>query len=136
MTEFNRFKSERKRMGYTQEQVARKLNTSRSNVANWENGQNMPSLDLLFKCSDLYDCDVLYLAGHQNERKSNNSDDFPLELYEYDIPFESMSNPQKFEELLKYEKIISKDFIITDEVYDKIMNFIKNNIDLFFNKKE
>lgn len=136
MTEFNRFKSERKRMGYTQEQVARKLNTSRSNVANWENGQNMPSLDLLFKCSDLYDCDVLYLAGHQNERKSNNNDDFPLELYEYDIPFESMSNPQKFEELLKYEKIISKDFIITDEVYDKIMNFIKNNIDLFFNRKE
>ena len=43
----NVFVNERKRLGLTQEQLAKKLNTSRSNVANWENGQNMPSVDLL-----------------------------------------------------------------------------------------
>ena len=77
MTIAERFKSERIKAGYTQEQIARKLNTSRSNVANWENGQNMPRLDLIIKCSDIYGCDVMYLTGHQEERVAKK-DNIPL----------------------------------------------------------
>lgn len=131
MAKINRFKSERNRIGYTQEQVANKLNTSRSNIANWENGQNMPSLELLFKCSDLYDCDVMYLAGYQKERKSNG-DYFPIELYEQDALNDSSNNLQRLEELLKYENIIPKNFKISDKDYSKIMNFLKNNQSLLF----
>lgn len=70
----NVFAIERRRLNLTQEQLANKLNTSRSNVANWENRQNMPSVDLLIKCSTLFDCDVMYLAGYQKERKITNDD--------------------------------------------------------------
>lgn len=69
MIAVNRFQMERKRKGYTQKQVACKLKTSRSNIANWENNLNNPSIDLLFKCAELYDCDALYLIGRQSERK-------------------------------------------------------------------
>lgn len=64
----NVFLIERKRLKLTQEQLAKKLNTSRSNVANWENGQNMPSVDLIIKCSDIFRCDIKYLAGYQKNR--------------------------------------------------------------------
>ena len=47
-----RIKEQRKKLGLTQQQLATKLNTSRSNVANWENNQNNPSYDLLFKLSN------------------------------------------------------------------------------------
>ncbi len=73
----NVFAAERKRLGLTQEQLAKKLNTSRSNVANWENGQNMPSLELLFKCSEIFGCDVVYLAGYQDERIKADNNEIP-----------------------------------------------------------
>lgn len=66
------FISERKRLNLTQAQLAKKLNTSRSNVANWENGFNKPSIDLMCKCSVLFKCDMLYLAGYQEIRCLNN----------------------------------------------------------------
>ena len=42
-----RFKSERIRIGLTQQQIAEKLGISRSNVGNWENGSNEASNDML-----------------------------------------------------------------------------------------
>ena len=74
-----RFRKERLRLKLTQEQLAKKLKTSRSNVANWENGQNNPSVDMLFKCSELFECSIAYLAGYSDSRngdfnESNNCD--------------------------------------------------------------
>ena len=36
----------------TQEELAKKIDTSRSNIANYENNKNMPSIDVLSKLSD------------------------------------------------------------------------------------
>lgn len=51
----------------TQEELAQKINTSRSNIANYENNKNMPSLDILEKFSKLFNCSIDYLLGKKNE---------------------------------------------------------------------
>lgn len=51
----------------TQEELAQKINTSRSNIANYENDKNMPSLDILEKFSKLFNCSIDYLLGKKNE---------------------------------------------------------------------
>ena len=58
-----RFKSERKKLGLTQQQISNKLGISRSNIANWENGVNEASNDMLLKCSELFGCSIDYLVG-------------------------------------------------------------------------
>lgn len=79
-----RFRAERKKLNLTQEQLSKKLNTSRSNIANWENGQNNPSLDMLFKCSELFGCTVDYLAGYSDNRTESYDENMPIPEYESD----------------------------------------------------
>lgn len=47
-------KLNRKKRGYTQEQVAKQLFVSTQAVSKWENGQSMPSIDNLLALSDMY----------------------------------------------------------------------------------
>lgn len=63
-----RFKTERKKLGLTQQQISNKLGISRSNIANWENGVNEASNDMLLKCSELFGCSVDYLLGKNKFR--------------------------------------------------------------------
>ena len=63
-----RLKSERKNLHWTQQKLADALPTSRSNVANWENGYNEPSPDLLKKCADIFGCSTDYLLGRTDKR--------------------------------------------------------------------
>ncbi|GLC89140.1 helix-turn-helix domain-containing protein [Lysinibacillus piscis] len=50
----NMLKIHRKRMGYTQEQVAQKLHVTTQAVSKWEKGLSVPSIDNLVSLSDLY----------------------------------------------------------------------------------
>ena len=110
MTIPERFKNERIKAGYTQEQVARKLNTSRSNVANWENGQNMPRFDLILKCSELYGCDVMYLTGHQDERIVKE-DNIPLPEPDLDDYFSLKSISKNKRAVIELMEKMSEDKI-------------------------
>ncbi|WP_276353085.1 helix-turn-helix domain-containing protein [Cohnella caldifontis] len=49
-----KLKAERTKMGWSQEELAGKLFVSRQSVSKWENGQNYPSIEILFKISDLF----------------------------------------------------------------------------------
>lgn len=52
----------------TQEELAKKINTSRSNIANYENDKNMPSIDILEKLSKVFNCSIDYLLGKSDIR--------------------------------------------------------------------
>ena len=52
----------------TQDELAKKIDTSRSNIANYENDKNMPSIDVLEKLSKLFDCSIDYLLGKSDIR--------------------------------------------------------------------
>ena len=58
----------------TQEELAKKINNSRSNIANYENGKNMPSVEVLEKLSELFQVSTDYLLGKSNERTPKQSD--------------------------------------------------------------
>lgn len=62
----------------TQEDLAKKIETSRSNIANYENDKNMPSIDVLDKLAKTFNCSIDYLLGKSDiknpEEMSNIAD--------------------------------------------------------------
>lgn len=61
----------RKEYGLSQDELSKRIGVARSSVANYENGQNFPSTDILLKLSKVFYCSVDYLLGKTNERNSN-----------------------------------------------------------------
>ena len=56
----------RKNHGFTQENLAEKLNVSRQAVAKWESGQAFPDIFNLIQISDLFHVTVDYLVKNQD----------------------------------------------------------------------
>lgn len=69
----NAIASERVRLGLSQGDLANQLGLkTRSSVANWENGGDIPSSKLVLM-SELFRCSVDYLLGLTDERTSRVS---------------------------------------------------------------
>lgn len=60
----------RRKKGITQEQLAERFRVSSRTVSRWENGNNMPDLDILIEMSDYYEIDLREILN--GERKSEN----------------------------------------------------------------
>lgn len=48
----------RKKKKMSQSELANKLNVTQSMVAKWENGKNMPSVEILIKLSEIFECTI------------------------------------------------------------------------------
>lgn len=57
----------RKEYGYSQKQVAEKLNISQQTYSDYENGKTEPATDTLIKISKLYNVSLDYLLGVVDE---------------------------------------------------------------------
>ena len=55
----------RKEKGYSQEEVAKKINISQSNYSKYELGKIEPNIELLIKLADIFNVSIDYLLGHQ-----------------------------------------------------------------------
>lgn len=64
----------RKQKGLTQEQVAEKFNVSNRTISRWENGNNMPDLDILIEISDYYEIDLGELLDGERKSEKMNSE--------------------------------------------------------------
>ena len=49
-----KLKDARMKSGFTQENVAEKINVSRQTISNWENGKNYPDVNSLVMLSQLF----------------------------------------------------------------------------------
>ena len=58
-------KTMRKAKGYTQEELAIKLNVVRQTVSKWEKGLSVPDADVLSRIADVLDTDVSTLLGEE-----------------------------------------------------------------------
>ena len=78
-------KSLRKEKGLTQEQLAEVFNVSNRTVSRWENGNNMPDLDLLIEISDFYEVDLREILDgeRRNEEMDNDMKETVLKAAEY-----------------------------------------------------
>ena len=58
-----KIKELRLKKGLTQQQLADELKISRSNIANYENSSNLPSLDILIKLAKFFQVSTDYILG-------------------------------------------------------------------------
>ena len=58
----------RLQFGWSQVQVAEKLNVSKQTVSNWENNNVLPSIDLLLRIASLFSCSTDYLLDIEHRR--------------------------------------------------------------------
>lgn len=64
----NRIKQLREENSWTQLELAKKLNCAMSSIAMYENGDRKPSLEVLIKLSETFDCSIDYLLGKSSAR--------------------------------------------------------------------
>ena len=60
-----------KNKGYTQEELANKLNVVRQTISKWEKGYSVPDAELLKKLAEMLDTDVSQLLGSTIEQDAN-----------------------------------------------------------------
>lgn len=61
-----RLLQKRKKAGFTQNEIASRLQITQSTYAGYETGKSKPSIDMLTKIADLYDTSIDYLVGRYN----------------------------------------------------------------------
>ena len=66
----NRIKNLREEFGMTQQELADKLNGAKSTIAMYEKGDRKPSLEVLMKLSEIFNCTIDYLMGLTNIRNT------------------------------------------------------------------
>lgn len=64
-------KNLRKNNGYTQEELAGKLNVVRQTVSKWEKGYSVPDAEMLKRIAEVFDTDVSKLLGASIEKDAD-----------------------------------------------------------------
>ncbi len=67
-------KNLRKQKGYSQEQLADKLNVVRQTVSKWEKGYSVPDADMLEKIADIFEVDASYLLDKNSVSEAESTD--------------------------------------------------------------
>lgn len=65
----DQLKELRKATGFSQVELAEKLNVSKQSVSNWENNNIMPSIDMLRRICEVFSCSADYLLELQDDQK-------------------------------------------------------------------
>jgi len=68
-----RITSLRKNAGYTQEELAKKLNITRSALSQYELGSRNPDYDLLIKIADFFEVSTDYLLRGVDQKEQDNT---------------------------------------------------------------
>ena len=64
----NRVRAERNMQGWTQAELAQKINVDPSTVTRWENGGSIPEQKLI-EMRNVFRCDIDWLLGLTEERR-------------------------------------------------------------------
>ncbi len=126
-----RLKKIRKNKGFTQEELAEKVGISRSNIANYENNKNMPSVDILVKLSNALDVFIDYIIGYtsiENPKKELEEYLSSLDLTkeEYEKTVDNIKRTQQFHLdssglcTDKMEKVMNK-------IFDTYIDYLKSS---------
>lgn len=103
-----RLKELRKEKGYTLEQVANDLNTTKVTLSRYENGTREPKSDTLNQLSDYFNVSIDYLFGKTNERTPHTKD----EIIDVKKALEEIKNELENSESLMFDgECLSEDAI-------------------------
>lgn len=76
-----RIKQLREEFGYTQQELADKLNKAKSTIAMYENETRKPSLKVLEQLADIFNCSVDYILGISDKKETNILKDVRMASY-------------------------------------------------------
>lgn len=71
----NRIKTLREDFGYTQQDLANKLNSSKSVIGLYESETRKPSLEILVKLSEIFNCSIDYILCKSDIRNPEGQTD-------------------------------------------------------------
>lgn len=117
----NVFKELRIKSGLTQQEMADKLNISRSSIGMYENGEREPSFELLETIADYFNVDMNYLLGKKElsehipqgyylNEDALNMAQFVFENPEYKVLFDAT------------RKVKKEDIQFVKEMIDRVSN--------------
>ena len=102
----NRIKILREEFDYTQQDLANKLQSSKSVIGLYENETRKPSMEVLLKLSEIFDCSIDYLLCKTDIR---NYDKEEQEFrYAYHKEIEGMSEEEVLDALRFYKEMKKK----------------------------
>lgn len=59
----------RQERGLRQEELGRRVGASKQSVSNWENGNIVPSIDLLVRLANFFGVSTDYILGREEQRR-------------------------------------------------------------------
>lgn len=113
MAEFkDRFKALRLEKGLTQDEIAARLDLTKTAVSSYERGKNKPRFEMLDTMADLFDVNIDYLSGSSDTRRPypriapEEEDKLGADLINVDIDIEEYDLVKAYRRLDEYAKRI------------------------------
>lgn len=102
----NRIKELREENSWTQMELAKKMDCAMSSIAMYEKGQRKPSMEVLIKLSEIFNCTIDYLLGKTDIRNPGKQID--------DVLNEAMigMSKEEYENLTETQKKQIRDFAL------------------------
>lgn len=120
----------REQKGLTQEALAKRIVTSRSNIAKWENNTTVPDIQSLLKMSEIFEVSLDHLVGRLSFQEDllkdfkriygstpESFDEEVVELIEYTMKF-----PQFKAELLRLKTLPLKNQLAVHELLANLID--------------
>lgn len=108
----DRLRTIRIEKGFTQEELANKMNVSQKTISSWETGRTSPKFEESRRLCELYGCTLEYLTGtKQHDSNDITIDDIMFRLKSFDVEtLKKISDYADFliEERYKYNKIMEE----------------------------
>jgi len=107
----NRIKILREEFKMTQQDLADKLEGSKSVIGLYENETRKPSLEVLIRLSEIFNCSIDYILGKSDIRNPEQSEEDPLGLAQIGFSMKDYNPPtdKQREQLAELIKIVLKD---------------------------
>ena len=107
----NRIKILREELNMTQQELADKLDGAKSTVAMYEKGDRKPSMEVLLKLSEIFDCSIDYILGKSDIRNPEKTQEDPLGLAKIGFSMKDYTPPtdKQREQLAELIKVVLKD---------------------------
>lgn len=107
----NRIKILREELNMTQQELADKLDGAKSTVAMYEKGDRKPSMEVLLKLSEIFDCSIDYILGKSDIRNPEKAQEDPLGLAKIGFSMDNYAPPteKQKEQIRDLLEVILKD---------------------------
>ena len=107
----NRIKMLREEFNFTQQDLANKLECSKSVIGLYESETRKPSMEVLLKLSEIFDCSIDYILGKSDIRNPEKTQEDPLGLAKIGFSMDNYAPPteKQKEQIRDLLEVILKD---------------------------